>query len=76
VVFVGTHSGPLQVLQVLFFLLDYPKDAVSDVDGKPSWTKIRAVSPPLHSMPCLRVFVCCVCPAFGMLPASPAAACQ
>jgi hypothetical protein len=35
------NSGPLTVLQTLFYMLDYTKEEIADPDGKPNWKKIR-----------------------------------
>lgn len=33
--------GQIQVMQALFYLLDYTKEEVADVDNKPVWSKMR-----------------------------------
>mmetsp|Transcript_30134 Transcript_30134/g.42025 ORF Transcript_30134/g.42025 Transcript_30134/m.42025 type:complete len:637 (-) Transcript_30134:241-2151(-) len=38
----NVFRGPLAILQALFFMLDYDKVSVSDLDGKPDWNKMRA----------------------------------
>lgn len=38
----NVFRGPLDIMQALFFMLDYLKTDVSDLDGKPDWNKIRA----------------------------------
>jgi len=38
----NVFRGNLDILQTLMFLMDFKKENVSDIDGKPSWLKIRS----------------------------------